>query len=265
MTLDYLAHLRADSARFAAVLQDAPADGPVPSCPDWRTDDLLWHLAEVQWFWGTVVREAPSDPADLQHPDRPADRPALLAFFHDATTELQRALAEVDPSEPRWTWHETDRTAGFIRRRQAHEALIHRVDAELTADVARAPLDPALATDGVDEALRVMFGGAPSWGRLELNRDATLRVSATDTGRSWVVTLGRFSGTSPDSGTTYTDEPLVGTTDADVSTPAAATVTGPAADLDCWMWGRPTIEQLDRGGDERVLARFQQVVSAGIA
>lgn len=264
MTLDHLAHLRADSARFAAVLQDAPVDGPVPSCPDWRADDLLWHLAEVQWFWATVVREAVPDPGGLQHPDRPTDRPALLAFFHDATAELQRALAEVEPAEPRWTWHDTDRTAGFIRRRQAHEALIHRVDAELTADVARAPLDPALATDGVDEALHVMFGGAPSWAQVELDRDATLLVSTTDTGRSWVATLGRLSGTSPDSGTTYTDEPLVETTDADTSTPAAATVAGPAADLDCWLWGRPTIGQLDRSGDEQVLTRFQRLVSEGI-
>ena len=264
MALDYLAHLRADSARFAAVLRDAPVDGQVPSCPGWQADDLLWHLAEVQWFWGTVVGEAVPDPDRLQHPDRPGDRAGLLAFFGEATAQLQEALAGVDPAEPRWTWHDSDRTAGFIRRRQAHEALIHRVDAELTADVARAPLDPALATDGVDEALRVMLGGAPSWGRLELDRDATLRVSTTDTGRSWIVTLGRFSGTSPDSGTTYTDEPLVDTTDADASTPTAATVTGPAADLDCWLWGRPAIEQLDRGGDEQVLARFQEVVSAGI-
>ncbi len=264
MALDYLAHLRADSARFAAVLEHAPADGQVPSCPEWRADDLLWHLAEVQWFWGTVVREAVTDPGELRHPDRPADRGALLAFFGDATAALQAALAEVDPATPRWTWHEPDRTAGFIRRRQAHEALIHRVDAELTGDVARAPLDPALATDGVDEALRVMFGGAPSWARVELDREATLLVSTTDTGRSWLVTLGRCSGTDPGSGTTYTDEPLVEAADADGSTPAAARVAGPAAELDCWLWGRPTIGRLDRSGDEQVLARFQEVVSEGI-
>lgn len=264
MTLDHLAHLRADSARFAAVLRDAPADGPVPSCPDWCADDLLWHLAEVQWFWGTVVRDAVRDPEDLQQPDRPGDRARLLAFFDEATTQLQSALAQVHPSEPRWTWHDTDRTAGFIRRRQAHEALIHRVDAELTADVARAPMDPALCTDGVDEALRVMFGGAPAWGRVEVDHGATLLVRTADTGRSWAVTLGRFSGTSPESGTTYTDEPLVVTADADEGTSTAAAVTGAAADLDCWLWGRPTIGQLDRSGDEKVLAGFQELLAAGI-
>ena len=55
--LDYLEHLATDSARFGEVLRDLPAETPVPACPDWTADDLLWHLGEVQWFWGTVVRE----------------------------------------------------------------------------------------------------------------------------------------------------------------------------------------------------------------
>src|SRR5262252_320635 len=54
---DYLDHLARDSARFAAALRGAAPAAPVPSCPGWDSDDLLWHLAEVQWFWGTVVRE----------------------------------------------------------------------------------------------------------------------------------------------------------------------------------------------------------------
>lgn len=263
MTLAYLDHLRADSARFAEVLRDAPEEQDVPTCPGWRTDDLLWHLAEVQWFWGTVVRERVEDPETLQHPDRPADRASLLAFFGDVTAALQSALAEVDPAEPRWTWSD-DRTAGFILRRQAHEALIHRVDAELTADAVRRPLDPDLATDGVDEALRVMYGGAPSWGSVRLDQAATLRLRASDTGRSWLATLGTFDGTSP-SGTVYVDEPHVEVVDADGSTAAAAAVEGTAADLDCWLWGRPTVGAVHRSGDGEVLARFQALLDEGIS
>ena len=52
MPLDYLDHLRSDSDRFIDVLRRAPGDAPVPSCPDWDADDLLWHLGGVQWFWG---------------------------------------------------------------------------------------------------------------------------------------------------------------------------------------------------------------------
>lgn len=262
MTLDYLAHIRENSARFGAVLRDAPADVQVPSCPEWRSDDLVWHLAEVQWFWGTVVQTAVEDPEGIQHPARPGDRAGLLAFFDEATALLQAALAETDPSERRWTWSD-DQTAGFIRRRQAHEALIHRVDAELTADVERASMDPALCSDGIDEALRVMFGGAPAWAKVELDPEATLRVRATDTGQDWLVTLGTFSGTSPDSGKEYDGSPLVEVTGTDAGQ-AAATITGTAADLDCWLWGRPTVGELTRDGDEDVHARFQQVVSDGI-
>jgi uncharacterized protein (TIGR03083 family) len=265
MTLDYLAHLRENSARFAAVIREAPADGQVPSCPDWRSDDLLWHLAEVQWFWGTVVHEAVEDPGGIEHPHRPQDRAALLAFFDDATRLLQSALAATDPAERRWTWSE-DQTAGFILRRQAHEALVHRLDAELTADVPRASMDPALCSDGVDEALRVMFGGAPSWARVELDPTATLRLRAVDTGQEWLVTLGTFSGTSPDSGKVYDGSPVVEVADGsgDGAGNAAATVTGTAADLDCWLWGRPATGELERTGDEDVHARFQAILDEGI-
>jgi uncharacterized protein (TIGR03083 family) len=262
MPLDHLSHLREDSARFARVLADAPPT-TVPTCPDWSTDDLLWHLAEVQWFWGTVVHDDVADPGTLQHPERPADREGLLTFFDRATALLQSSLRRTDPRERRWTWATHDQTAGFIRRRQAHEALIHRVDAELTAGVPRAPMDPALCADGVDEALRVMFGGAPDWATVDLDTAATLRLRATDAGQDWLVTLGTFSGTSPDSGTTYDASPLVEVSDPE-GTGAAATVEGAAADLDCWLWGRPTTGAVRRSGDEDVHERFQQVVSEGI-
>jgi len=50
--LDYLGHLASESARFADAIRLAPPAARVPSCPDWTADDLLWHLAEVQFFWG---------------------------------------------------------------------------------------------------------------------------------------------------------------------------------------------------------------------
>lgn len=262
MTLDYLGHLRKESARFMSVLRDAPADGQVPSCPDWRTDDLLWHLGEVQHLWGTVVRDGLTDPDAYEEPVRPRDRAALLVFFEEVTSTLQTALAGTDPAERRWTWSE-DQTAGFILRRQAHEALIHRIDAELTADVARDPVDPALAADGVDEALRVMFGGCPPWATMVADRDASVRLRCTDTGDSWLVHPAAFSGTSP-RGNTYESEPTIEVEGTDDGRPAAATVEGAAADLDCWLWGRPTIGEVERDGSEQALARLQEVIAAGI-
>ena len=259
--LDYLTHLRDDSARFAEVMRDAPADARVPTCPEWTSDDLLWHLGEVQWFWATIVRDEITDPSSLEHPDRPTDRAGLLEFFESATSALQKTLAATPPNEVRWTWS-TEQSAGFTRRRQAHEAMIHRLDAELTADVERTTMNPALAGDGIDEALRVMFGGAPEWGRTTAEPGSTLRVLATDTGRSWLVTLGRFRGTDPE-GTDH-DEPDILVADEDTGEEPAATVSGSAADLDCWLWGRPTVGSLEKSGDHQIHARFQAILDQGI-
>jgi hypothetical protein len=77
--VDHLQHLAQESARFARVIREAPPDAPVPSCPGWDADDLLWHLGKVQYFWGTVVREGlAGDKADELTPARPADRAGRL-------------------------------------------------------------------------------------------------------------------------------------------------------------------------------------------
>ena len=65
--VNYLTHLQRESARFAQAIREAAPDAPVPSCPDWNADDLLWHLAEVQWFWATMVREGARRQRDLPH------------------------------------------------------------------------------------------------------------------------------------------------------------------------------------------------------
>src|SRR6516162_2466870 len=205
---DYLTHLAHESARFAQAIREAPPDAPVPSCPGWDADDLLWHLAEVQWFWATVVREGvPGDRAEGFKPQRPADRAGLLAFFADASASLGKILAATPAGAAAWTWS-ADHTVGFVRRRQAHEALIHRVDAELTAGE-RTGMDARLSADGVDEALRVMYGGElPDWGAFTPASADAVRLRATDTGDSWLVTAGRFTGTDPGDGVSY-DQPCL--------------------------------------------------------
>jgi len=259
--LDYVGHLARDSARFAEALREAPPDAPVPTCPDWNADDLLWHLGEVQWFWGTVVREkATREQAEELKPPRPAGRAALQAFYDRASRDLADVLAATAPDSPAWTWSE-DQTVGFIRRRQAHEALIHRVDAELTAGQ-RTPLDPSLSADGVDEALRVMYGGLPPWGTFTSDRPQAVRLRATDTGDSWLVRLGRFTGTDPD-GTSY-DEPDIHADDRDPGSAAAAEVCGTAADLDCWLWHRPPLTPVERSGDQQALSGFESAIAPGI-
>jgi uncharacterized protein (TIGR03083 family) len=271
--LDYLAHLARDSARFVAVLRQTPPETRVPTCPDWDADDLLWHLAEVQWFWGTIVGRGFTTVEDveaLDRDDRPGDRDGLLAFYRDASRDLHHNLSAASPDTPAWTWSD-EQSVGFIRRRQAHEALIHRVDAELAAGD-RTPMDPDLSTDGVDEVLRIMYAGLPPWGQFTPDPTRTVRVQATDTNRSWLLTLGQFTGTDPD-GTAHDHPDLAavasdgGSSDTSASAgggESAATVRGAAADLDCWLWHRPPMGQVERSGDPLVLDRLDQTMAAGI-
>ncbi len=262
-TVNYLDHLAHESARFADVLRGASPDIPVPTCPDWNADDLLWHLASVQWFWGEIVRQGVTETSQAREleAERPADRAGVLAFYQQASRDLSEILSARSPDTEVWTWS-SDHSVGFLRRRQAHEALIHRVDAELTAG-SLTPLDPALSADGVDEALRVMYGGVPPWGSFTPDGGKTVRLRATDTGDSWLVHVGRFTGTDPDSNTAI-EEPDIHPADTDPGSDAAATVAGSAGDIDCWLWRRPTVEPLERSGRQEVLDEFESIIAAGI-
>lgn len=254
---DYLRHLREESRRFRDVLADCDPATRVPGCPDWVAADLLWHLAEVQWFWGGAVRTRPAAAdEDAEGPARPESYDALLAAFDEYSAGLIGALESADPAEEAWTWS-SEQTVGFIYRRQAHEALIHRLDAEQTAGQVT-PLGRALAADGVEECLDVMFGGAPPWGRFT-PLPQTVRIDVSDTDESIWVRLGRFTGTNPADGVHYDDDDI--SVVADPGTPPDAVVRGPAAALDTWLWRRRDDDGIEVSGDRAVYDRFRGSVN----
>lgn len=258
--IDYLTHLARDSARFAEALRQTDPLARVQSCPDWDADDLLWHLADVQWFWSAVVSRGLTLGAEVEalvHAKRPESRDGLLAHFDRASRDLQQNLGDASPETPAWTWSD-EQTVGFILRRQAHEALIHRLDAELTAGE-RTPMDPDLSTDGVDEVLRIMYAGAPPWGRFTPDPTQTVRIQSSDTVGSWLVTLGQLTGVEDD-GTAH-DEADLEVAVSDTGEPAAATITGAAADLDCWLWRRPAAGVLQRAGAPLVLDLLDEIMA----
>ncbi len=261
MSLDYLAHLRNESARFRSVLGDADPALRVPSCPEWSADDLLWHLAEVRWFWGNIVSQRLQDgeEAEAQKPERPESHQALLDFYDEASALLQQTLTETDPSVEVWMWSD-DKTVGYIRRRQAHEALIHRLDAELTVDDVT-PLDTTLASDGVHEAFTMMYGGVPEWGTFT-DSGRTVAVTTTDTSLVVPLRLGHWKGTSPNTGNVY-DEAICEVAEGE-GFAADATVSGPAPALDAWVWGRGDASALTVAGDRSVFETLQQVIDQGI-
>jgi hypothetical protein len=208
-----------------------------------------------------VLSENLTDDPDLDHPVRAEDRAGLLAFLDQANTALTEQLTTLDPGEHRWSWSE-EQTVGFTLRRQAHEALVHRLDAELAVGAPRAEVDPWLAADGADEALRVMFGGVPGWATFTPAEGAVLRLATTDTEDAWTVVLGRFAGIAP-SGTRY-DEPMLDVVDGSDGPAPGATVTGAAADLDAWLWNRPALGPIERSGDDDALRALQKILDAGI-
>ncbi|WP_307807604.1 maleylpyruvate isomerase family mycothiol-dependent enzyme [Nocardioides xinjiangensis] len=258
----YLDHLRRESARFREVLTDCDPAAGVPSCPDWDAADLLWHLATVQRWWTEVLRARPARPDEID-PPRPGTYDELLTTYDDWSRGLAEVLEAADSADEAWNWSD-DHTVGFILRRQAHEALVHRVDAEQAAGVA-SELDPVLAADGVHECLDVMYGGMPAWGSWEPG-EGLVRVDVTDTGHGFWLRLGTFSGTDPDSGTSYADEEDFHVVPApeDEDTEPDVVVDGTAQALDLWLWSRADDTEVSAAGDPDVLARFRAVVTSPI-
>jgi uncharacterized protein (TIGR03083 family) len=259
-SIDHLRHIAAESARFLDVLRGVAPDERVPTCPEWDAADLVWHLADVHWFWGTVLIERLTDNEGYVAPDRPDGYVLLLGFFERARERLLGALVEAGVDAPVWTWS-ADQTSGFVRRFQAHEAMIHRLDAEYTAGTVT-PMDPELSADGIDVVLHTSLGWRPEWADVVAD-GTTVDVVAHDTGDRWRVATGRWSGMSPNTATAYTDEPLVDVVD-DAAGAADATLTGAAAAIDAWLWGRGSRAALEPSGDTVALDRLAAVVTVGV-
>lgn len=256
----YVDHIRTESARFRAVLADCDPEARVPSCPDWTAGDLLWHLIGVQDHWATMVGDRPdANPDTYTDPVRPGTHAELLTLFDQTSARLTDALEKANPAEYAWTWNDSDQTVGFIGRRQAHEALIHRLDAELAA-AAVTPLDSALAADGVHEVLDVMYGGTPPWGTFTPTGGG-VRVDVTDTGDSVLVAFGRFTGTDPD-GETH-DEDDINVVESLPGEPLA-TVAGTADALDAWLWRRRDDTGIELSGEKAAGDRFRAFINQPI-
>jgi uncharacterized protein (TIGR03083 family) len=252
--------IRAESDRFSAVVGETDPEARVPTCPDWSVRDLLTHLTGVHGFWAAVIGDRLDEAAiEAFERSRPAvadDLAQLQRLRHEATDTLLRALTARDPAEPAWSWFPPDQTVGFTWRMQTHEAVMHRVDAELAAGLPISPIEPEVAADGIDHAVDVMWAWAPADAARTVT--GTVRLDATDAGRSWLLTTIRWSGTAW--GQTFTDQPAFQRVDTGEPD---ATIAGTAADLDLLMWTRAD-RDVARSGDPAVLREFQAVLDDGI-
>lgn len=244
----YLGHIRSDSALVARAARRG-LEPDVPCCEGWTVRDLVGHLGEVQHHKELIVRDRLVEPPEEQigFPES-----GLIEWFEEGSAMLLETLRATDPATHLWTWHDPEQTAGFWYRRMAHETLIHRVDAE-QAHGAVSPIDEDLAADGVDELISVMLTGLPPWASFR-SEGSFVRISVP--GRSWNLEEGRFSGTSPATGNTYTDLPAfeVAEPRSDIDT----SIAGGAAAMDLWLWGRAPLGDLDLEGNPALVETLRR-------
>lgn len=173
--LDWLGLLRAHTDRFADIISDADLNAPVSSCPSWSLRDLVVHLGGVhQWATHAVVEGNPN----FQPEPAERERPGLAAWYRQHASSLVDVLTETEADAPAWTLDDQDPTAGFWRRRQVHETVMHTWDAEGALGEPR-PIDPSLAWDGVLEVEGVIYPRQVRLGRVQPLARA-VRLVATD-------------------------------------------------------------------------------------
>lgn len=248
--IDYVEVIRRESARFAECIRHGDFEARVPSCPDWNLADLAWHLTDVQHFWGSIAADLLLDDAKVPPLGRPADAD-LADLFDGRSAALAAALERHPPETHCWSWTDDGWSIGWVRRRQAHEALIHRVDAELALGN-RTDIDEELARDGVEELLENHVFGIPDWA--EFIPDETVVTLSVDGGPLIGLRFGRMVGTGPESGKEYDFETLV------PSEPAGPVIAGTAPAVDVWLWGRGSADDL-RYDDPDLLDRIRAIVA----
>ncbi len=113
-------------------------------------------------------------------------------------------------------------------------------------------MDPALSADGIDEALRLMYGGTILPGVTSRpTRAGPCGLAPPTPATRGKCRSASFTGTDPADQKSY-DQPAFHVAAAGRAwrrrhEQAAATITGTAADLDCWLWNRPSLADRSTG------------------
>jgi uncharacterized protein (TIGR03083 family) len=214
---------------------------PVQHCPGWSVADLVWHLTEVHWFWGTIVEELLADPPEeLRRPARPGEE-ELLDGFTSGAERLVRVLRGADQSAACWTWAGWRQDVAFVTRHQVQEAAVHHWDAGHARGLA-VTVEADIAADSVDEFLHFSVASAddpdePSTPPL----DGTLAFGAGDTGDAWTLSDGP-PGTAVVSPGARDGVPVL---------------EAPASDLLLWLYQRVDLDTSAVPPD--LLARFRGI------
>jgi uncharacterized protein (TIGR03083 family) len=240
---------------LSALASDAPAfreaagspgalEAAVPSCPDWRVEDLVRHLGGIyRWVRAHASRgtTSPPDPALRRAGEPPPSGGAVLSWWDTEYAALVDLLDALDPDMPAWNWAPQPKRAAFWHRRMAHETAVHRWDAQMAVGRAE-PIETKLAADGVAEVLDSWLPSGRRRGRTD--RAGVVQLVATDLEHDWFVRLREDGGVA----LLDTDTLL----DAD-DPHARVLAQGTASDLLLALYGRIPFDVLDVTGDAGLL------------
>jgi uncharacterized protein (TIGR03083 family) len=237
---EYCKALFREIDRLAILLSDADLTTPVPSCPAWDLATLAGHVGTLErWATAMIVSGTTERLSYSQFEQQiPAEAAALSDWLASGVDALISALVAAPADQKVWA-PGPDQSVLFWARRALHEATVHRVDAALALN---APLtvDPAVATDGVEELLTILpyaprlagFGAVRGDGQ-------SIELAAIDLDARWRIEIGSASfewARVQEAGD------------------ATAVATAPVAGLYLFLWGRPSVPQIT--GDSGLLARW---------
>ena len=184
MAIDHLAPFPAELDRFVAALAAGPLTAPVAACPGWDLSQLGGHVAFVHRWANEAVSTGQSPPRD-RIPEAPTDPTALVGWVRDGGEALFDTLTRVAPDAPTWHPFPAPLVAGVWRRRQLHELVVHRWDAQFAVGTPD-PIDATVASDGIDEYFSMMLPRRVVRDGGELPK-SSLHVHCTDTAGEWLV------------------------------------------------------------------------------
>jgi uncharacterized protein (TIGR03083 family) len=192
-----------------------------PACPAWTLSDLVSHLGRVYAMVVTAIGTGPTGTLERSAvPRRPEDQDPA-DWLEERLAIMLDGLRSLPDSARCWNFVDgPGGPVGFWWRRQAHETLIHRVDAEQACGLPVTPVSPEVAADGISELLGLAGLREVRFDQLELGDEMSLHLHATDAASAeWTIDTGRH---------TY----------ATAHVKADVAVRGPAFALDLWCWRR---------------------------
>jgi uncharacterized protein (TIGR03083 family) len=240
---DYATFVRALASDSSALASAAVGSltSSVPFCPGWQVGDVIGHLGGV-YSWATSAVEAAGERPS--GPESPPDDPSeVLAWFGEKREALLASFESHRDSDPAWVFiSASPQTAGWWVRRQAFETAIHLFDVESAAKRDPSPVDPAFATEGVDEFLTQQLPRLLARAPVE-GLHGTFHLHATDAPGEWSLDFSQPSLTRRE------------------HSKADSAVRGPAGGLFRWIWNRQTPEEagLEVFGDPSVVAAWREV------